>query len=244
MPRRREGAAEQNRTNVSRDRSAMSGRAKAVVSLLVVQLVATLAYVLATVAELGLLQRAQRGERVTLAEAEASDDRVAMLAVLWLLSWLVAVVVWLIWQHRAHRRLRELGVQGLRFTPGWGVGWWFIPFASLWKPYQAIKELWVASDPATGSSDWRGGKAWTILPWWWAAFLISRFLDTASFRMMPETVDEFIARDYVSIAGDLVWILAGILAIAIVREIDRRQALISVRAPRRPDVPAPPGDLG
>jgi hypothetical protein len=239
MPRRREGAAEENRTNVSHDRPAMSGRARALVSVMVVQLVVTLAYVLATVAEIRLLQRAQRGERVTLAEAEASDDRVAVFAVVWLVSWLVAVVVWLIWQHRAHRRLRQLGTQGLQFTPGWGVGWWFIPIANLWKPYQAIKELWVASDPTTRTIDWRGGKAGAILPWWWAAFLISRFLDTASFRMMPETIGEFIERDQASLAGDSAWIIAGILAIAIVREIDRRQSLISVGAPRRPDLPTP-----
>ncbi len=88
-----------------------------------------------------------------------------MVGVVWLVSWLVAGIVWLTWQHRAHRQLRQLGTQGLQFTPGWGVGWWFVPVANLWKPYQAIKELWVASDPEKGASDSRGGRAWTVLPW-------------------------------------------------------------------------------
>jgi hypothetical protein len=176
MPRRRWCAAEQNGTNVSRERLAMSGRTRATVSLLVVQLVVTLASMLATAAEIRLLQRAQRGEPVTIGEVEASDDWVATVVVLWLVSWLVAVIVWLIWQHRAHRRLRQLGTQGLQFTPGWGVGWWFIPIANLWKPYQAIKALWVASDPEKRSSDWREGKASTILRWWSGAFLVSGIL--------------------------------------------------------------------
>jgi hypothetical protein len=233
-------SAEQNRTNVSSERPAISGRAKAVIALLVVQLAVTIASALVTVVELGLLQRAQRGERVTFAEAEASDDRVAMVGVVWLVSWLVAGIVWLTWQHRAHRQLRQLGTQGLQFTPGWGVGWWFVPVANFWKPYQAIKELWVASDPEKGASDWRGGKAWTVLPWWWAAWLISGFLAWGTLGMDPETVDEFISRDYASIAEDLAWVLAGLLAIAIVRGIDRRLSLISSWAPRRPDLPAPP----
>lgn len=225
---------------MSRGGPPISGRAKAVIALLVVQLAVTIASVLVTVVELGLLRRAQRGERVTFAEAEASDDRVAMVGVVWLVSWLVAGIVWLIWQHRAHRQLRQLGTRGLQFTPGWGVGWWFVPVANLWKPYQAIKELWVASDPEKGASDWRGGKAWTVLPWWWAAWLISGFLAWGSLGMDPETIDEFISRDYASIAEDLAWILAGLLAIAIVRGIDRRLSLISFSAPRRPDLPAPP----
>ncbi len=222
----------------------MSGRAKAVIALLVVQLAVTIASVLVTVVELGLLQRAQRGERVTFAEAEASDDRVAMVGVVWLVSWLVAGIVWLTWQHRAHRQLRQLGTQGLQFTPGWGVGWWFVPVANLWKPYQGIKELWVASDPEKGASDWRGGKAWTVLPWWWAAWLISGFLAWGSLGMDPETIDEFISRDYASIAEDLAWVLAGLPALAIVCGIDRRLSLISSWAPTRPDLPAPQGDLG
>jgi len=66
---------EQNRTNVSSERHAISGPAKAVIALLVVQLAVTIASALVTLVELGLLPHAKRGERVKFAEAEASDDR-------------------------------------------------------------------------------------------------------------------------------------------------------------------------
>ncbi|HXJ65868.1 MAG TPA: hypothetical protein VNN79_19085, partial [Actinomycetota bacterium] len=34
-------------------------------------------------------------------------------------------VAWLVWQHRAHRLLRDpLATPGLRWSPGWAVGWW------------------------------------------------------------------------------------------------------------------------
>jgi hypothetical protein len=242
MVPKEDGVVEQGGRDASSQRPPFSGRAKALIAVLLLQLVVTAAFLLATIGELALLRRVQRGERVTLAEAGASDDRVANLAVLWVVSWLVAVVVWLVWQHRAHRRVRQLGVQGLRFTPGWGVGWWFVPFANLVKPYQSIKELWLTSAPATKASDPRRRKAPAILPWWWAAFLISGFLDTRSLRAASgETIGELIVGDYLSIGSDLTWILAGILALAIVREIDRGQSLISPAAPTRPDLPAPPG---
>src|SRR5687768_18623297 len=44
------------------------------------------------------------------------------------LMFVVSVVVVALWIHRAHANLRDAGVGGLEFTPGWAVGWYFIPF--------------------------------------------------------------------------------------------------------------------
>ena len=56
----------------------------------------------------------------------------------------VTGIVWLVWQHRSQSNLRRQGC-GLAFTPGWAVGWWLIPMANLWKPFQATRELHKAS---------------------------------------------------------------------------------------------------
>jgi hypothetical protein len=34
---------------------------------------------------------------------------------------------------------------GMSVTPGWAIGWFFVPVANLFKPYQAMKETWIAS---------------------------------------------------------------------------------------------------
>ena len=47
--------------------------------------------------------------------------------------------------HRANYNARQLGAADMRFTPGWAVGWHFIPIAWFWKPYQAMTEIWRAS---------------------------------------------------------------------------------------------------
>src|SRR5687767_1529604 len=61
------------------------------------------------------------------------------------LVFVASVVVVAMWIHRAHANLRDAGTDGLEFTPGWAVGWYFIPFANLIKPFQAMRELWNAS---------------------------------------------------------------------------------------------------
>jgi hypothetical protein len=61
------------------------------------------------------------------------------------LSWVLSLgvlgieVAFLIWQHHAAGVARALGYPA-RHTPGWGVGWWFVPVVNLWMPYQALRD--------------------------------------------------------------------------------------------------------
>jgi len=79
-----------------------------------------------------------------------------------------SAVLVLVWIHRANYNARALGATGLKMTPGWAVGWYFVPIAWFWKPYQAMKEIWQASiDPKHW---WRQGGS-PLLSWWWGLWL-------------------------------------------------------------------------
>lgn len=92
-------------------------------------------------------------------------------------------VLFLIWTHNAALNVRAFGQEGLAFTPGWCVGWWFVPVASMWKPYQALKEIWRASDPETVGTESR--HAWQLretpgrFALWWSSYLGSGFIGAA-----------------------------------------------------------------
>ena len=66
--------------------------------------------------------------------------------------------------------VHALGSPGLRFTPGWAVGWYFVPIANLWKPYQAMKEIWRASK---NPGNWQAETTSGFLGWWWFWWIIS-----------------------------------------------------------------------
>lgn len=85
---------------------------------------------------------------------------------------LVTGVLVLTWTHRASYNVRALGATGLKFTPGWSVGWYFIPIANLWKPLQAMTETWRAS---VNPREWRR-QAGSALLWCWWSFWILNFL--------------------------------------------------------------------
>jgi hypothetical protein len=221
----------------------LEGLGRALEIVLWIGIVGDLANILATFLEMQVLERYRRGEAISDAEIGRALDRSGFVGLVILVVFLVSGILWLVWQHRGHANLYAAGVDRLRITPGWAVGWWFVPFANLVKPFQSVRELWKASD---GSPQWWETKTSPVIGWWWAGYLVFNILDgvaSAYFADESVTVDSLITGDKVSIAGDIGSIATAILAIWIVRSVSRRQVDLEVRpgsngfTPPRPDLP-------
>src|SRR5258706_3196968 len=108
------------------------------------------------------------------------DVAEALLALARLFAFILTGIVFLMWIHRANFNARALGAQGMHFTPAWSVGWYFIPFMNLWKPYQAMKEIWQARQ---NPQSWSTEDIAPIISNWWGLWLITNFLGQLSFRL-------------------------------------------------------------
>jgi hypothetical protein len=60
------------------------------------------------------------------------------------------------------------------------VGWYFVPFANLIKPYQAMRELWHAS---MGTADVYSEEAPSRIKLWWAFWIIGNIVSNISERI-------------------------------------------------------------
>jgi hypothetical protein len=148
-------------------------------------------------------------------------------AVVLLVDFVVCVITFLMWLHRAYDNLPALGVTDRRWSPGWAVGWWFIPIMSLFRPYQLVKEVWQASAP-TASPAWRNQALPDFFRWWWGLLLlyliVGVFLERFA-RAAGGTVSRGVA-DWLT-AIDLLMVFAGMgaawCAIRIMRDITERQ---------------------
>jgi Domain of unknown function (DUF4328) len=95
------------------------------------------------------------------------------------------IVVFAMWIYRAAANIRDADVPGFEYTPGWAVGWYFIPFANFVKPFSAMRQIWNASRGATIDLD-EGHSTLTI---WWAFWLISNIANNISLRMSLKVED-------------------------------------------------------
>jgi hypothetical protein len=155
---------------------------------------------------------------------EASGARALAVMVLLLILFLASGIVWLVWQYRAHSNLRALGATDLRYTPGWAVGWWFIPFANIVMPYLTMRELWKASEPNAGAVEWKISRSTWLLPMWWGTWLATQIpAQIASVAAENPSIPSQIAASGWLIGFTGLVVVAGALAIALVRRVDLRQ---------------------
>lgn len=156
------------------------------------------------------------------ADGEANDQRQGTIALLYMVVFIVSGILILKWIYRANYNARQLGAKEMQFTPGWSIGWYFVPIATLWKPYQAMKEIWKASH---SPNDWSNASVSSILPWWWFFWLANNFFGQAVLRMSLKAneIDELMNVNLVNQASDIVSIPLALITLALVNNIYKAQ---------------------
>jgi hypothetical protein len=125
----------------------------------------------ATASQIQLLDAARFGAAIPVEQAEARDNLQRLIAGFQVGIGLVGLPLFLMWVYRVNRNVRALGAEGLRYTPGWSVGWFFIPIWNLFMPYKVIKELWQANS-SSSNLEWRSAPVSPVLGTWWAVGLL------------------------------------------------------------------------
>jgi len=186
-----------------------------------------------TWSQVQLLQEIASGTTVSDVEAAASDLRQAVIGSLQVLILIVVGILFLRWTYFSNRNASSLGAYDLEFTPGWAVGWYFIPVAMLWKPYQALKEVFKASHPDF-TDDWRDAPHPDVLPLWWALWILVSFVGSVLLRtsLDAETLNEIVASSWLMLGSEALDLPLGIVVIALVSKLQAWQSLKLSRVAR------------
>ena len=203
----------------------VGGRARWAQAGLASVILASVLSIIATYRDIQLIEALQAGRTPS---AETVDSVGAMFEGSGLAAaaaFLFAAVTYLMWLHRASSRVAEAQVGPTRFSPGWAVGWWFIPIMNLFRPYQVIAELWRATGGNVHLRDWTRDGVSALLGWWWGIYILMGLVGGMGGGLDPvnaPTLEEAANYEWFWILGDLVTIAAAILAIAVVRGLTAR----------------------
>lgn len=148
---------------------------------------------------------------------EAVIQLFALLAVTAAIVTIITIILFSMWIYRAAANIVAAEIPGFEYTPGWAVGWYFIPFANLVKPYHAMRQTWNASFGGEGDALNHGNGLLII---WWVSWLLSNIADNISMRLSlrADTFEDIQASLQFGIAGSL---LGLILYPAAYRLVDR-----------------------
>jgi hypothetical protein len=186
--------------------------------------------------EIDLLQRAARGEAIPDGEAAASEIRQGIVGGAYFVTFALTAIMFLRLIYLSNRNARILGANGMRFTPAWAVGWYFVPIASLWKPYQAVKEIFKASHPDFGT-DWQQAPSPGVLPLWWMLWVISSAVAQGVFRavLRADTIGELLFSSWVMLISDALDVPLAVTVMVVVGRLstwqsEKRRRVASVGA--------------
>jgi hypothetical protein len=146
-----------------------------------------------------------------------SDVAIGISGLLMFLTFLVSGFLTLKWIHRvnsnAHLYSSEMSV-----SPGWNVGFFFIPIANLWKPFQGVRETWEVSNMHNQEVP-----GW--MRWWWGLWLATNFIDNASFRigLQSETAEGATIAAFPDIVSAIVSVPLALLLIRLIRTLTAAQ---------------------
>ena len=149
-------------------------------------------------------------------------------------------VLFMVWLWRAAKNNQGFGRPGA-LAPGWAIGGWFVPLASLVIPGLLVQQLWKGADGTVPRGDprWRQVPAHIQIWCWWVAYVGAQALTFVGFTMAGQSddpqgditvadllgrIDEVHLGVSLFVAGQLLMIVAAALAAATVVGLTRRQA--------------------
>lgn len=151
-------------------------------------------------------------------EAFSLGDLITALGGLFLvISFIVSTILFCVFSYRATRNLSIIGAKGMDYTPGWAVGWYFIPFANLFKPYGAMKDMWRG----THYPDDVFADTPKLMPLWWLCWIVTNIVSNISFRLgreagMFENYASNVELYKMTIGLDIVSAITGIISALLV----------------------------
>jgi len=140
---------------------------------------------------------------------------------------IISGIVFLWYSARANYNARALGAEDLTYTPGWTVGYYFVPIYNLWRPMQILQEIWKASAPETGR--WQDRPGSQLIAWWWTTRILNLVMDRISIGMMrtggggPDAIGQLIMSTWVQLSSEFLSVVSFALSWFLVRKLQERQ---------------------
>jgi len=156
--------------------------------------------------------------------ATQNDKFLSMAALAYTMISLSALVFGGVWIYRASANVRTFGATGFSISPGWAVGWNFVPLMGFFMPYVAMSETWRATfQPAR----WQSARSGVLLPVWWGTWLGTILMGNISriFSRVETTVETVVDTTQFEIVRAALQVVCFALFVAITFRVTQVQSV-------------------
>lgn len=215
--------------NTSKPLLKIIGRKKFVFISLIITLILRSALAILQYVQFGYYESFFAGDFSVIGSSEILAKYITILALLYLIAVIVNIVSVCTWVYRANQNIHLAELGNIKYSSGWAVGWFFIPFANLVKPASVMGEILNSTNKLSGkteSPNLHSQGLPTPVVVWWAFYVISYFIANLSTNLFNGNDLEF--NNYGLISGmvftALVFsIISAIFLIKLINGISKTQ---------------------
>ena len=152
----------------------------------------------------------------------SNDFRQKIIGYMYFCIYIVTGITFLRWIYISNDNCHGFKALGMEFTPGWSIGYYFIPGYNIYKPYKSMREIFnVSSNP----NDWKEKNGGFCLKAWWTLYIFSAIISQISFRSAIKVKDikSLITSTSLSIFSTSIEIPLCIISIILVVIIYKKQ---------------------
>lgn len=204
-------------------------RAKILLSMIWIVLGLEILSLVSSGLQYNLLQTVSNGGELTSEAAKANDLREQIIAIIYLIAYIISGITFIMWFRRAYYNLHQK-VKNLSSTEGWAAGCWFVPFVNLYRPYQIMKELYEETKKYLVSKDESSQVDLTtkFLGVWWTLWIINGILGQIIFRlsMHADTLPKLMTTTTLNIIGGVIGVGLGIVTLRVIKDYSNVEGLL------------------
>ncbi|MFY7739405.1 MAG: DUF4328 domain-containing protein [Flavobacterium sp.] len=199
-------------------------RSKLAIRLIIVVMIIDLFSLFSNVLEYQLLS----SDFISPESADSNDRRQQVIAILHMVAIIISAVTFIQWFRRAYFNLGKR-INPLNHAENWAALGWFVPFISLYRPYQIAEELFRNTEEylIRNSSNFKETISHSKIGIWWTFWIISNIIGNIAFRISlnADTIDSLETANIFACLSDITSIPAGIFAILMIKEYSKMESL-------------------
>lgn len=158
------------------------------------------------------------------AKMAGDSNDLRQVIVFWVQATTYVITAFLIlkWVYRANANVHELGATNMTYSPAMSVIWFFVPIMGLWKPYQAMSQIWKASDEPV---NWKSAKDHPVVGIWWGLWMATVFTGFTSLVLANRANDlsSAVEANLVEIMFDFTTITSTLAMLVMIKRIHLAQ---------------------
>ncbi|WP_349664564.1 DUF4328 domain-containing protein [Cellulophaga lytica] len=158
---------------------------------------------------------------------DANDNREQIIALMYLLAFVVSIVTFLRWFRRAYYNL-NIRVN-CSHSEGWAAGVWFVPIISLFRPYQIMKEMDLKTTNLINSKTNNQLKSdVTVIGLWWALWIVSNYIGQYLFKVLSksQTIEGFLNSTLIEIVNSILGVVLAIVTAITIRSYSKKETML------------------